>query len=403
MRLLKAKLIKNSSMLKNKNILLGISGGIAAYKVLDLCSRLKKQGANLKIIMTKAATEFISPLSFETMGKCVVYTDLFVGHHEEVHHIELGKWADVMLIAPASANTIAKMSYGIADNFLLSTYLACDKDVIIAPSMNTNMLKSKATQRNLEILKNDKVKIINPEPGLLACNTIGDGRLAEPEDIVDFLEDYFTKKDLLGKKVIITAGPTVEPIDFVRYISNNSSGKMGYNIANEAKKRGAEVILISGPVNPLKIDGIRRIQIKTNSEMKEAISREFKDADALIMSAAPVDYKVKEASDKKIKKNGSNLNLELIENIDIIKYFGSIKKNQMIIGFAAETDDLIKNAREKLTKKNLDYIIANDLTKWGAGFDVETNIASIISKDDIVNLEIMPKSELANKILDLLR
>ena len=337
------------------------------------------------------------------MGKCIVYTDLFNGHHEEVHHIELGKWADVMLIAPASANTIAKMSYGIADNFLLSTYLACDKDVIIAPSMNTNMLKSKATQRNLEILKNDKVKIINPEPGLLACNTFGDGRLAEPEDIIDFLEDYFTKKDLLGKKVIITAGPTVEPIDFVRYISNNSSGKMGYNIANEAKKRGAEVILISGPVNPLKIDGIRRIQIKTNSEMKEAISREFKDADALIMSAAPVDYKVKEFSDKKIKKNGSNLNLELIENIDIIKYFGSIKKNQMIIGFAAETDDLIKNAREKLTKKNLDYIIANDLTKWGAGFDVETNIASIISKDDIVNLEIMPKSELANKILDLLR
>lgn len=403
MRLLKAKLIKNSSMLKNKNILLGISGGIAAYKVLNLCSRLKKQGANLKIIMTKAATEFISPLSFETMGKCIVYTDLFNGHHEEVHHIELGKWADVMLIAPASANTIAKMSYGIADNFLLSTYLACDKDVIIAPSMNTNMLKSKATQRNLKILKNDKVKIINPEPGLLACNTFGDGRLAEPEDIIDFLEDYFTKKDLLGKKVIITAGPTVEPIDFVRYISNNSSGKMGYNIANEAKKRGAEVILISGPVNPLKIDGIRRIQIKTNSEMKEAISREFKDADALIMSAAPVDYKVKKASDKKIKKNGSNLNLELIENIDIIKYFGSIKKNQMIIGFAAETDDLIKNAREKLTKKNLDYIIANDLTKWGAGFDVETNIASIISKDDIVNLEIMPKSELANKILDLLR
>lgn len=390
-------------MLENKNILLGVSGGIAAYKVLDLCSRLKKRGVNLKIIMTESATEFIKPLSFETMGRCQVYTDLFIGHHEQVHHIELAKWADVMLIAPASANTIAKMANGIADNFLLSTYLACDKDVIIAPAMNTNMLKSKATQRNLETLNKDGVKIIKPEPGILACNTIGDGRLEEPSEIVDYLEDYFTEKDLLGKKIVITAGPTVEQIDFVRYISNNSSGKMGYNIANEARKRGADVVLISGPVNPIKINNIKRIQVKTNSEMKEAIEREFDNSDALIMSAAPVDYKVENASNKKIKKNGSSLNLELIENIDIIKYFGEIKKNQIIIGFAAETDDLLENAKSKLARKNLDYIIANDLTKWGAGFDVDTNVASIISKDSIINLDIMPKSQLANKILDLLR
>ena len=390
-------------MLENKNILLGVSGGIAAYKVLDLCSRLKKSGANLKIIMTKSATEFINPLSFETMGKCQVHTDLFTGHHEKVHHIEVAKWADLMLIAPASANTIAKMANGIADNFLLSTYLACDKDVFIAPAMNTNMLKAKTTQRNLKILKDDGVRIIKPEPGLLACNTIGDGRLEEPIEIIDYLEDYFTEKDLLGKKIIVTAGPTVEPIDFVRYISNNSSGKMGYNIANEARKRGAEVILISGPVKPIKVNGIKRIEIKTNADMKSAIAREFDNADALIMSAAPVDYKVKKASDKKIKKNGSNLNLELVENIDIIQYFGSIKNRQTIIGFAAETDNLIANAKTKLEKKNLDYIIANDLTKWGAGFDVDTNVASIISKDAIDNLEIMPKSQLANKILDLLR
>lgn len=390
-------------MLENKNILLGVSGGIAAYKVLDLCSRLKKRGVNLKIIMTESATEFIKPLSFETMGRCQVYTDLFIGHHEQVHHIELAKWADVMLVAPASANTIAKMANGIADNFLLSTYLACDKDVIIAPAMNTNMLKSKATQRNLETLNKDGVKIIKPEPGILACNTVGDGRLEEPCEIVDFLEDYFTEKDLLGKKIVITAGPTVEQIDFVRYISNNSSGKMGYNIANEARKRGADVVLISGPVNPIKINNIKRIQVKTNSEMKEAIEREFDNSDALIMSAAPVDYKVENASNKKIKKNGSSLNLELIENIDIIKYFGEIKKNQIIIGFAAETDDLLENAKSKLARKNLDYIIANDLTKWGAGFDVDTNVASIISKDSIINLDIMPKSQLANKILDLLR
>ena len=390
-------------MIKNKNILLGVTGGIAAYKVLDLCSRLNKKGANLKIIMTKSACEFINPLSFETMGRCKVYTDLFEGHHEEVHHIELAKWADIMLIVPASANTIAKMANGIADNFLLSSYLAFDKEVIIAPAMNTNMLKAKATQRNFDTLLEDGVDLIKPEPGLLACNTIGDGRLEEPQEIVNYLEDFFTPKDLAGKKIIVSAGPTVEPIDYVRYISNNSSGKMGYNIANEAKKRGAEVVLVSGPVEPISIKGIKRIEVKTNSDMKDAIDREFKDADALIMSAAPVDYKIEKASDKKIKKTGQNLNLELVENIDIIKHFGLKKEKQIIIGFAAETDDLITNAKTKLDKKNLDYIIANDLTKWGAGFDVDTNVASIISKDKIINLDIMPKSELANKILDLLR
>lgn len=390
-------------MLKNKNILLGITGGIACYKVLDLCSRLKKQDVNLKIIMTKSAREFINPASFETMARCRVYTDLFEGHHEEVHHIELAKWADLMLVAPASANTIAKFANGIADNFLTSTYLAFDKDVIIAPAMNTNMLAAKATRRNIDVLKSDGVQIIKPEPGLLACNTIGDGRMEEPSEIVDYLDSYFTQKDLQGKKIIISAGPTIEPIDFVRYVSNNSSGKMGYNIANEARKRGAEVVLVSGPVNPFKINGIKRVQIKTNEEMKDAIEREFKTADALIMAAAPVDYRSKIVSDKKIKKDGNSLNLELIENIDIIKYFGNIKENQTIIGFAAETDDLISNAKKKLESKNLDYIIANDLTKWGAGFDVDTNVASIISKDKIESLDIMPKSDLANKILDLLR
>ncbi len=390
-------------MLKSKNILLGVSGGIASYKVLDLCSRLEKKEVNLKIIMTKSATEFVSPLSFETMGRCLVYTDLFEGHHENVHHIELVKWADLMLIAPASANTIAKMANGIADNFLTSSYLACDKDVIIAPAMNTNMLKAKATQRNLKTLEGDGVKIIKPEPGLLACNTVGDGRMEEPSEIVDYLDSYFTEKDLSGKKIIVTAGPTIEPIDFVRYISNNSSGKMGYNIANEARKRGAYVVLISGPVNPFKVNGIKRIEVKTNLEMKKAIEREFKDSDALIMSAAPVDYRSKYVSNKKLKKTGNSLNLELVENQDIIKYFGSIKDKQAIIGFAAETDNLIENASKKLNEKNLDYIIANDLTKWGAGFDVDTNVASIISKDEIKNLDIMPKSELANKILDLLR
>lgn len=390
-------------MLKGKNILLGITGGIASYKVLDLCSRLNKEGAILKIIMTPSACEFVRPLSFETMGKCRVFTDLFEGSHESVHHIDLPKWADVFLIAPASANTIGKMANGIADNFLLSSYLACDKDVIIAPSMNTNMLNNQATVKNIKTLLEYGVKVIEPEPGLLACNTVGDGRMEEPEKIVSYLDDYFTEKDLMGKKIIISAGPTVEPIDYVRYITNKSSGKMGYNIAREAKKRGAEVVLVSGPVKPMEIDGIKRIEVRTNSEMKDVIERYFDNSDALIMSAAPVDYRVENPSDRKIKKTGNSLKLNLIENDDIIKYFASKKTKQLIIGFAAETDDLIENAKTKLKNKNLDYIVANDLTKWGAGFDVDTNIASIVSKDKVRKLEIMPKEELANEILSLLR
>ena len=390
-------------MIENKNILLGVTGGIASYKVLELCSRLKKKNANLSIIMTSVATEFISPLSFETMGRCKVYTDMWEGHHENVHHIELPKWADVMLIAPATASTIGKMANGISDNFLTASYLACEKDVIIAPSMNTQMLLNPATQKNIETLKSYGVKVIAPESGVLACNTIGDGRMEEPENIVQFLEDYFTEKDLAGKKIIVSAGPTIEPIDFVRYITNHSSGKMGYNIANEAKKRGAEVVLVSGPVEPFKIKGINRIEVRTNEEMKNAIEENFDDADALIMAAAPVDYKSSVVSDKKIKKSGQNLQMDFIENIDILKYFGNKKTNQTVIGFAAETDDLIANANKKLTKKNADYIIANDLTKAGAGFNTDTNIASIISHNEVKDLEKMTKTELANHILDLIR
>ncbi|WP_262122286.1 bifunctional phosphopantothenoylcysteine decarboxylase/phosphopantothenate--cysteine ligase CoaBC [Anaerococcus sp. Marseille-Q5996] len=390
-------------MIENKNILLGVTGGIASYKVLELCSRLKKKNANLSIIMTPAATEFISPLSFETMGRCKVYTDMWEGHHENVHHIDLPKWSDVMLIAPATASTIGKMANGISDNFLTASYLACEKDVIIAPSMNTQMLLNPATQKNIETLKSYGVKVIAPESGVLACNTIGDGRMEEPENIVQFLEDYFTEKDLAGKKIIVSAGPTIEPIDFVRYITNHSSGKMGYNIANEAKKRGAEVVLVSGPVDPFKIKGINRIEVRTNEDMKNAIEENFDDADALIMAAAPVDYKSSVVSDKKIKKSGQNLQMDFIENIDILKYFGNKKTNQTVIGFAAETDDLIANANKKLKKKNADYIIANDLTKAGAGFNTDTNIASIISHNEVKDLEKMTKTELANHILDLIR
>lgn len=389
-------------MIKGKNILLGISGGIAIYKVLELCSRLKKQGANLKIIMTEGACEFVKPLSFETMGKCKVYTDIFEGHHDKVYHIELPKWADVFLVAPLTANTLAKMTYGIADNMLTASLLACDKEIIVAPAMNTNMLNHPATQKNLLTLKSRGVHVISPASGMLACNTFGDGRMEEPVNIVRYLDYFFAQKDLKGKKIIVTAGPTVEKIDYVRYITNKSSGKMGYNIAYEAFKRGADVKLISGPVEPFEVYGVDKININTNEELKEAIDREFDDADALIMAAAPTDYKIEKPSNKKIKKDGYSLNLELIENIDILKYFGEKKDKQTLIGFAAETDDLVENAQKKLSTKNADFIIANDLKKKGAGFDVDTNIATILSHDKIEKLDIMTKKELANKILDLL-
>lgn len=390
-------------MLKNKNILIGVAGGIASYKCLELASRLIKEGANLKVIMTPSATEFVKPLTFETMARCKVYSDMWEGHHDIVHHIDIVKCADVFLIAPATASTIGKMANGIADNFLVAAYLACEKDVIIAPSMNTQMLRNPATQKNIETLKSYGVRTIEPDSGILACDTIGDGRMQEPKEIVSYLDDYFTSKDLTDKKIIVSAGPTMEPIDYVRYITNHSSGKMGYNIANEAKKRGADVVLVSGPVEPIKIDGINRIPVKTNDQMKEAIDKHFDDADALIMAAAPVDYRAKEVSDKKIKKSGENLTMDFIENSDILQYFGKKKEKQVIIGFAAETDDLLENASKKLIKKNADYIIANDLKKEGAGFNTDTNIASIVSKDEIKNLDMMSKKDLANEILNLIR
>lgn len=381
---------------------MGVTGGIASYKVLELCSRLKKAGANLQIIMTEGACQFVSPLAFETMGKCKVYTDIFAGHHDQVLHIELPRRCDCFIIAPLTANTMAKMANGIADNFLTSAYLACDKPVIVAPSMNTNMLHNPATIKNLETLKDFGVKVISPESGLLACDTVGDGRMEEPENIVDFLDYFLTEKDLLGKKIIVTAGPTVEKIDFVRYITNRSSGKMGYSIAKAARNRGADVTLISGPVSPFEIRGIDLRHIDTNAELTYEIEREFDTCDSLIMAAAPVDYRPLTVYDKKMKKTGENLNLELTENPDILKSFGEKKQGQKIIGFAAETDNTVENAKKKLLSKNADYIILNDLTAEGAGFEVDTNVASIVSKEGIKNLSKMTKMDLANVILDLI-
>lgn len=391
--------------LKNKRILLGVTGGISIYKACDLVSRLIKKGAILEIIMTEAATKLVSPLVFETMGRCKVYTDMFhQGHHDEVEHIELPKRADAFLIAPASGNTMAKITHGIADNLLTSAALAYDKDIIFAVAMNTNMLNNPSTQDNINILKNRKHKFIESNVGVLACNTVGDGRLAEPVEIIEYMEEYFTKKDLLGKKILITAGPTRERIDPVRYLSNDSSGKMGYSIAKVAKARGAHVTLITGPVKLDKPNGINIEEVESTEEMFNAVDKHFDKTDALIMAAAPSDYRATNISPNKIKKEEtSKFDIDFQENKDIVKHFGNIKNNQIVIGFAAETNNLIENANNKLAKKNLDYIIANDITKKGAGFNVDTNIATIISKDNIVNYPIMDKVELADKILDLLK
>lgn len=391
--------------LKNKRILLGVTGGISIYKSCDLVSRLIKKGVILEIIMTEAATKLVSPLVFETMGRCKVYTDMFHhGHHEEVEHIELPKRADAFLIAPASGNTMAKIAHGIADNLLTSAALAYDRDIIFAIAMNTNMLNNPSTQDNINILRKRKHKFIDSNVGVLACNTIGDGRLAEPSEIIEYMEDYFTKKDLIGKKVLITAGPTRERIDPVRYLSNDSSGKMGYSIAKAAKARGADVTLISGPVKLDKPNGINIEEVESTEEMFNAVAKYFDKIDALIMAAAPSDYRASNISPNKIKKEEtSKFEIDFQENKDIVKHFGNIKNNQIVIGFAAETNNLIENANNKLAKKNLDYIVANDITEKGAGFNVDTNIATIISKDNLVNYPIMDKTELADKILDLLK
>ncbi len=389
-------------MLKNKRILIGVTGGIAIYKVLDLISRLKKLGAELDVIMTSAATELVSPITFQTMARTKVHTEMFVESSDySVEHIALAERCDFALIAPASANTIAKVAHGIADNLLTTTILACNKPIIFATAMNVNMYNNVVTQENISILKDRGFHFIDCEEGFLACNTFGKGRMAEPVQIVDYLESFSTEKDLVGKSILVTAGPTIERIDPVRFISNDSSGKMGYSIAKAARNRGANVTLISGPTKLDKINGIKIIDIVSANDLFSAIESNFEGSDVLIMSAAPADFRVINSADKKMKSSKVPV-IKLEKNKDIISHFASMKGNKKIIGFAAETDNLIENAERKLINKNLDYIIANDVSQPGAGFNVDTNIATIISKDQKIELPLMSKFDLANKILDLI-
>ena len=394
-------------MLKDKTVVIGVSGGIAVYKTLDVISRLRKLGVNVNVIMTKSATEFVTPLSFQSLSQNYVVCDMFEDPKTwDVEHISLAKRADVFLIAPATANVIGKIANGIADDMLTTTVMATKAKVLIAPAMNTNMYENPILQKNINTLKELGYNFVEPESGRLACGDTGKGKLASPETIVDEVVKLLSKEqDLKGKSIIVTAGPTVESIDPMRYITNRSTGKMGYSIAKEAVERGADVTLITGPTNLNPPQNLKKIvKIESANEMYEAVLENLDENDVIIKSAAVADYKPKHYSNKKIKKSEDDLFIELDRNKDIALEIGKIKEDKILVGFAAETNDLIENANLKIKKKNLDFIVANDLTKEGAGFGVDTNIVKIIDKEgNITEYPKMKKEEVANIILDKIK
>ncbi|WP_288524292.1 bifunctional phosphopantothenoylcysteine decarboxylase/phosphopantothenate--cysteine ligase CoaBC [uncultured Clostridium sp.] len=393
-------------MKDKKCVVVGVSGGVAVYKALDVISRLRKKDVEVHVIMTKSATEFVTPLSFQSLSQNMVIIDMFAEPKAwEIQHISLAKKADLMLIVPATANIIGKVANGIADDMLSTTIMATKAPVVFCPAMNTNMYENPIVQRNINLLKEFGYEFIEPASGRLACGDEGKGKLQDTEIIAEeTLRRLHSTKDLLGKKVVVTAGPTMVPIDPVRILTNRSSGKMGYSIAEEARDRGAEVVLISGPTSLIKPNGIKVIDIKTNEDMFNAIKNEFKDADIVIKSAAVADYKAKNYSNEKIKKTGDDLNLIFERDRDILKTLGDMKENQILVGFAAESSNLKENAKGKLERKNLDYIVANDISKQETGFASDENKVTIISKSgEEVSLEKMSKREVAKNIFDIIK
>lgn len=390
--------------MKNKHVLLGVTGGIAAYKAPAIVSRLKKLGMEVKVVMTEAATKFVTPLTFQTMSNEVVHVDMFDQlNNMDVEHIALAKWADVMVIAPATANTMAKLAYGIADNMLTTVALATTAPILIAPAMNTQMFCADATQEALKVLKNRmQYEILPTAEGLLACQDVGEGKMLEPEDIVDYILMALTKKTLLGVDITVTAGPTKERMDPVRFLSNHSTGKMGYAIAQEAAARGAKVHLISGPSNLKVPKGVDFVPVESTEDMFKAVEAKFDDTDVLIKSAAPSDYKPKTYAAEKIKKReGGLMAVEFSPNPDIAKHFGAMKGDRVIVGFAAESHNMADYAKKKLKEKNFNFIVANNITEAKAGFGSDTNHVHIFSADGTdEELPMMDKSDLAAAILD---
>lgn len=389
--------------MSKKRIVVGVSGGIAAYKACDLVSKLSKKDYEVKVILTKHAEKFVSKLTFEALCHNYVETDLFDESNEDpIAHITLAKWADLMIIVPATANIIAKVTHGISDDLLSTTFLACNKHKMICPAMNTQMYENPITQKNIQACKDLGYQILDPVVGHLACNDTGKGKMIEPADIVEAIDNYFnTSNKLSGKTVLISAGPTQEAMDPVRFISNHSSGKQGYAIAKAAKAMGANVILVSGPVQLEKIEGIQTIDVTSALDMFEAIKQNADKADYIIMAAAVSDYRPENIAEHKIKKSDDTIEMTFVKNPDILAYLGQYKtKKQIICGFAMETQDLDKNAKEKLEKKNCDMLIANNLFVSGAGFQTDTNIVSLLTKDSIEHLPKLSKEELGQKILE---
>lgn len=389
--------------MSKKRIVVGVSGGIAAYKACDLVSKLSKKDYEVKVILTKHAEKFVSKLTFEALCHNYVETDLFDESNEDpIAHITLAKWADLMIIVPATANIIAKVTHGISDDLLSTTFLACNKHKMICPAMNTQMYENPITQKNIQACKDLGYQILDPVVGHLACNDTGRGKMIEPVDIVEAIDNYFnTSNKLSGKTVLISAGPTQEAMDPVRFISNHSSGKQGYAIAKAAKAMGANVILVSGPVQLEKIEGIQTIDVTSALDMFEAIKQNADKADYIIMAAAVSDYRPENIAEHKIKKSDDTIEMTFVKNPDILAYLGQCKtKKQIICGFAMETQDLDKNAKEKLEKKNCDMLIANNLFVSGAGFQTDTNIVSLLTKDSIEHLPKLSKEELGQKILE---
>jgi len=390
-------------MLKGKEIVLGVCGGIAAYKAAEFVRLLVKQEARVHVVMTQNAQKFVTPLTFQTLSGNPVVTNPFVLLEEtQIGHVALADLAQLIVILPATANIIGKIANGIADDFLSTMVMASKAPVLFAPSMNVNMWESKALQENIRILVERGYHFMEPGEGELACHWYGKGRLAELDDVLEKVEALLFPKDLKGEKILVTAGPTQEPIDPVRFITNYSSGKMGYALARVAKRRGAEVVLVSGPTTlPLPRGDIHLISVKTAEEMRRAVFGNLKNCSVVIKAAAVSDYRPKEVSPSKVKKTASSVSLELERTKDILGELGQKKEGRILVGFAAETGELVSNARKKLKEKNLDLIVANDVTKPGAGFATETNqVKFLYPSGEIKDLPMMSKEEVAQVILD---
>ena len=398
--------LENRKDMKDKKIIVGVTGGIAAYKAAELLRILVKAGVQTEVAMTRHATRFVAPLTFEALSGKRVISDMFAPDSTPMDHITWGQNADLIIIAPATANFIAKMAHGIGDDFLSTMVLAATAKILVCPAMNSQMFLNAATQDNIELLRKRGYWVMEPAEGRLACEATGPGRLPEPEDIAEEAETLLSEPDLSGMRFLVTAGPTIEPIDPVRYITNRSSGKMGYAIAARARQRGAEVTLVSGPTRLKPPHDVTFIAVKTAEEMLGAVLERRTDCDVIVKAAAVSDYRAREKAEQKIKKQEEIQILELVRNPDILGELGRTRGDRrcVLVGFAAETEDLLTNAAEKLRQKNLDMIVANDISRKDAGFESDTNLVKIIYRDGhIEDLPLMTKTEVGDRLLDRIK